>query len=166
MELGDDPCHVVRQLGPCIGEELWGTHRATNGKRGFSGDRGSRQKHFPTHLLAGSMVCTCCGGTTAQVSGRSGGYYGSLAATKGACENKTLVRRTLAEKVIVEPIKERISELSAAPSTAPWFRNATGVQRRRLRCGRGSCRSVITGLVGTATTGTLNCAACAIRPRL
>jgi site-specific DNA recombinase len=81
-----------------------------NGKRGFSGDQGSRQKHFPTHLLAGGMVCSCCGGTIAQVSGKSGGYYGCLAATKGACANKTLVRRTLAEKVILEAVKERISE--------------------------------------------------------
>jgi site-specific DNA recombinase len=81
-----------------------------NGKRGFSGAQGSRQKHFPTHLLAGGMVCGCCGGTIAQVSGKSGGYYGCLAATKGACENKTLVRRTLAERVILDAIKERISD--------------------------------------------------------
>jgi site-specific DNA recombinase len=81
-----------------------------NGKRGFSGDQGSRQKHFPTHLLAGGMICGCCGGTIAQVSGKSGGYYGCLAATRGACENKTLVRRTLAERLILDAIKERISE--------------------------------------------------------
>ena len=81
-----------------------------NGKRGFSGDQGSRQKQFPTHLLAGGMVCGCCGGTIAQVSGKSGGYYGCLAATEGACENKALVRRTLAEKVILETVSERISE--------------------------------------------------------
>src|SRR5438270_2366863 len=79
------------------------------GKRGFSSEQGSRQEHFPTHLLAGGMVCGCCGGAIAQVSGKSGGYYGCLAATKAACENKTLVRRTLAEKVILEAIKERIS---------------------------------------------------------
>ncbi len=81
-----------------------------NGKRGLSNEQGSRQKQFPTHLLAGSMVCGCCGGTIAQVSGKSGGYYGCLAATKGACDTKTLVRRTLAEKVILEAIKQRISE--------------------------------------------------------
>jgi DNA invertase Pin-like site-specific DNA recombinase len=80
------------------------------GKRGFSKDQGSRQTYFPTHLLAGSMVCGCCGATIAQVSGKSGGYYGCLAATKGACENKTLVRRTLAEKVIIEAIQEQISD--------------------------------------------------------
>jgi len=31
-------------------------------------------------------------------------------ATKGACENKTLVRRTLAEKVILQAVREQISE--------------------------------------------------------
>lgn len=56
------------------------------------------------------MVCGCCGGTIAQVSGNSGGCYGCLAATKGACENRTLVHRTRAEKVILDAIKTRISE--------------------------------------------------------
>lgn len=56
------------------------------------------------------MVCGCCGGTIAQVSGKSGGYYGCLAATKGGCDNNTLVRRTLAEKMILEAIKQRISD--------------------------------------------------------
>jgi hypothetical protein len=81
-----------------------------NGKRGVSHEQGSRQAHFPTHLLSGSMVCGCCGAAIAQVSGKSGGYYGCLAATKGACENKTLVRRTLAEKIIVEAVRDKISD--------------------------------------------------------
>ena len=81
-----------------------------SGKRGFSDDQGSRQKHFPTHLLAGGMACGCCGATIAQVSGKNGGYYGCLAATKGACENKTLVRRTLAEKVILGAVQDQISD--------------------------------------------------------
>lgn len=63
---------------------------------------GSRQTRFPTHLLAGPMVCGSCGATIAQGSGKNGGYYGCLGATKGACDNKTLVRRTLAERVIIE----------------------------------------------------------------
>ncbi|MDQ6803494.1 MAG: hypothetical protein M3065_00700 [Actinomycetota bacterium] len=44
------------------------------------------------------------------MSGKGGGYYGCLAATKGACENKTLVRRTLAEKVILEAVKDEIAD--------------------------------------------------------
>jgi hypothetical protein len=72
-------------------------------------DQGSRQAHFPTHLLAGSMVCGSCGATIAQVSGKSGGYYGCLAATKGACDNTTLVRHTLAEKVILGAVQEQIA---------------------------------------------------------
>jgi site-specific DNA recombinase len=91
-------------------EEMHRTWPGGNGKSGFSKEQGSRQAHFPTHLLAGSMVCGCCGATIAQVSGKSGGYYGCLAATKGACENKTLVRRTLAEKVILEAIQDQISD--------------------------------------------------------
>jgi hypothetical protein len=56
------------------------------------------------------MVCGSCGATIAQMSGKSGGYYGCLAATKGACDNKTLVRRTLAEKVIIGAIQEQIAD--------------------------------------------------------
>jgi site-specific DNA recombinase len=90
--------------------EMHRTWPGGNGKRGFSKGQASRQTHFPAHLLAGSMVCGCCGATIAQVSGKSGGYYGCLAATKGARENKTLVRRTLAEKVILQAIQEQISD--------------------------------------------------------
>jgi site-specific DNA recombinase len=91
-------------------KEMHRTWPGGEGKGGFCKDQGSRQAHFPTHLLAGSMVCGCCGATIAQVSGKSGGYNGCLAATKGACENKTLVRRTLAEKVILEAIQDQISD--------------------------------------------------------
>jgi DNA invertase Pin-like site-specific DNA recombinase len=93
-------------------KEMHRTWPGGDGKRGFSKGQGSRQAHFPTHLLAGSMVCGSCGGTIAQVSGKSGGYYGCLAASKGACGNKTLVRRTLAEKVILGAVKEKIQDAS------------------------------------------------------
>jgi site-specific DNA recombinase len=56
------------------------------------------------------MVCDSCGATIAQVSGKGGGYYGCLAATKGACDNKTLIRRTLAEKVIIGAVQEQIAD--------------------------------------------------------
>jgi hypothetical protein len=41
----------------------------------------------------------------AEVSGKAGGYYGCIAATKGACENKLLVRRTLGEKIILDTLQ-------------------------------------------------------------
>jgi hypothetical protein len=56
------------------------------------------------------MVCGSCGATIAQVSGKNGDSYGCLAATKGTCENKTLVRRTLAEQVILEAVQEQIAD--------------------------------------------------------
>jgi site-specific DNA recombinase len=108
----DDALRIVpTQLWETVRQRRTEMHRTwPGGKRGFSQEQGSRQKHFPTHLLAGSMVCGSCGATIAQVSGKSGGYYGCLAATKGACENKTLVRRTLAEKVILDAVREQISD--------------------------------------------------------
>jgi len=78
------------------------------GRRGFSHDQGGRERHFPTHLLSGSMVCGKCKATIAQVSGKAGGYYGCLGAAKGACENEMLVRRKLAETVILEAVREQL----------------------------------------------------------
>ena len=104
---------VPKQLWEAVRERRTAMHRTWpggSGNRGFSKQQGSRQAHFPTHLLAGAMVCGSCGATIAQVSGKSDGYYGCLAATKGACNNKTLVRRTLAEKVILGAIQERIAD--------------------------------------------------------
>ena len=63
-----------------------------------------------SHLVAGATVCGSCGATIAQVSGKNDGYYGSLAATKGACDNKTLVRRTATEKVILEAVKDELAD--------------------------------------------------------
>ncbi len=79
------------------------------GKRGFSKEQGSRQKHFPTHLLSGAMVCGDCGAAIALVSGKSGGYYGCLAAAKGGCDNRMLVRRRLVENVVTEAVRDQIS---------------------------------------------------------
>ncbi len=80
------------------------------GWRGFSSEQGGRQRHFPTHLLSGTMVCGKCGAAIAQVSGKSGGgYYGCLGAVKGACDNRMLVRRKLAEKIILQAVRERLS---------------------------------------------------------
>ena len=107
-----------------------------NGKRGFSKEQGSRQAHFPTHLLAGGMVCGSCGATIAQLSGKSGGYYGCLAATKGACDNKTLVRRTLAEKVILGAVQEQIrprAHLVRAPARRRGDRQAAFRPPRRAQ---------------------------------
>ncbi len=79
------------------------------GRRGFSSGQGSRVKHFPTHLLSGAMVCGACGAAIAQVSGKGGGYYGCLGAAKGACGNKILVRRKLAEDIILRAVSDRLS---------------------------------------------------------
>jgi len=57
------------------------------------------------------MTCGKCGATVAQVSGKAGGYYGCLAATKGSCDNRLLVRRKLAEKIIIEAVQERLSSV-------------------------------------------------------
>jgi len=114
MVRADEELRIVpKELWETVRQQRKEMHRTWpggNGKRRFSTEQGSRQAHYPTHLLAGRMVCGSCGATIAQVSGKNGGYYRCLAATKGACDNKTLVRRTLAEKVILEAIKDEIAD--------------------------------------------------------
>jgi len=83
------------------------------GRRGFSAGQGGRERHFPTHLLSGTTVCGTCGANMAEVSGKAGGYYGCIAATKGACENKLLVRRMLVEKIILENLTAHLSSSEA-----------------------------------------------------
>lgn len=80
------------------------------GQRGFSKDQGGRAKHFPTHLLSGTMVCGKCGAAIAEVSGKGGAYYGCLGAAKGACDNKMLVRRKLTEMKILKAVEDQLSE--------------------------------------------------------
>jgi len=80
------------------------------GRRGFSAAQGGREQLFPTHLLSGTLVCGLCGATIGQVSGKAGGYYGCIGATKGACDNKLLVRRTLVERIILQAVRARLSE--------------------------------------------------------
>ena len=103
------------------------------GKRGFEGQRGGRVRHYPTDLLSGSMVCSLCGSSIVKVSGKSGGYYGCLGAAKNACDNRILVRRSLAERVILAAVRERLAssenlayvlqrvkeEIARTTSTAP-----------------------------------------------
>jgi len=79
------------------------------GKRGFVGQRGSSVRQYPEHLLSGSMVCGSCGAAIAQVSGKSGGYYGCIGSVKGSCKNRLLVRRTLAERVILTALREKLA---------------------------------------------------------
>jgi len=110
----DDSLHLVP-------EALWEQVRAGRqevrrswsggkGRRGFSREQGGREQHFPTHLLSGSMVCQRCGAAIAQVSGKAGGYYGCLGAAKGACDNKMLIRRKLAEAIILKAVREQLDQ--------------------------------------------------------
>jgi site-specific DNA recombinase len=80
------------------------------GQPGFSAQQGSWEKYFPTHLLSRAMVCGKCGATIAQVSDKGGGYYGCIGATKGSCDNKLLVRRSLVEKIILDTVQEQLSD--------------------------------------------------------
>ena len=79
------------------------------GRRTFEGQQGGWVALYPTELLSGGMICGVCGSAIAKVSGKSGGYYGCLGAAKGACDNRVLVRRTLAERIITAEVRERLA---------------------------------------------------------
>jgi hypothetical protein len=70
------------------------------------------------------MVCGKCGATIAQLSGKGSGYYGCIGATKGACDNKLLVRRRLVEKIILDTVLEpRAPVTTIDPLTRPRLRS-------------------------------------------
>ena len=78
-------------------------------KGGAGLPRGGWIKHYPDYLLSGAMACGVCGGTIAQVSGKGGGYYGCLAASRGACDNRLLVRRILTERVVMAAVRNHLA---------------------------------------------------------
>lgn len=103
-----------------VSEELWRevqkrlegirkTWPGGEGRRGFQRQTAGRLAVYPRELLAGSLVCGACGGAVARVSGKSGGYYGCIGATRRKCENRLLVRRTLAERIILAAIREKLA---------------------------------------------------------
>ncbi len=92
-------------------EETRETWPGGKGKRGFVGQRASKEKHYPTHLLAGAMTCDSCGGTIGLVSGKGDGYYGCTRASKKACANKVLVPRKLAEKILIGAVSDRLQDV-------------------------------------------------------
>lgn len=94
-------------------ETVRGTWPGGKGKRGFETQKGSRVAHYPRELLSGSMVCGVCGSAIAKVSGKGGGYYGCLSAARGRCTNKVLTRRTLAERVVLASVRERVGSAEA-----------------------------------------------------
>jgi site-specific DNA recombinase len=60
-------CEAVRQRR----KEMHRTWPGGDGNRGFSKGQGSRQAHFPPHLLAGSMVCGSCGARSPRSAARA-----------------------------------------------------------------------------------------------
>jgi site-specific DNA recombinase len=90
-----------------------GTWPRRAGKRGFEGRQRSYVETHPPYLLSGMLRCTCCGGAMGQVSGKAAGYYGCLAASKRACENRLLVPRRLTERRVLDVLRRRLSEPAA-----------------------------------------------------
>lgn len=131
----DEELRIVPvQLWDSVRERRKATHRTWpggNGKPGFSKEQGSRQAHFPTHLLAGAMACGSCGATIAQVSGKSGGYYGCLAATKGALRQQDA--RPADARRAGDPSSAPSRSRSPTPSTSPTCSSASW--RRSPSCG-------------------------------
>ena len=91
-------------------DRVWPVPRA---KREAQVKQRSYVETNPPHLLSGVLRCGSCGKAMGQVSGKGGGYYGCLSASKEACTNKLLVRRRLVERRVLEAVRERISDASS-----------------------------------------------------
>jgi hypothetical protein len=86
-------------------EKTW---PAKKGQQGFQTQTASWVAEYPAELLSGGMVCGVCGAGISKVSGKSGGYYGCFGAVRGKCENRLLVRRTLAERIILAAVRDAL----------------------------------------------------------
>lgn len=80
------------------------------GQRGFTKKQKGSAKDYPKSLLAGSMVCALCNSAISLVSGRHGGYFGCSRAAKKGCDNNVLVRKAVAERILLESIHALISD--------------------------------------------------------
>lgn len=85
-------------------ERNWQNGKSKRG--GFSRSQGSYVNMFPKELLSGAMVCSECGGTICKISGKAGGYYGCQKAAYGACNNKVIVQKNLAEPIILAEVSK------------------------------------------------------------
>jgi len=86
-------------------ENVW---RRGRRKRGYESQRASRVLVYPRQLLSGAMTCGKCGGSIGEVSGHKGGYYGCVKARRSICDNRRLVRRKKAERLILTSLRDRI----------------------------------------------------------
>ncbi len=72
------------------------------------GKRKSYVESHPTHLLSGALKCGSCGGAIALVSGKNGGYYGCLNASRRSCDNRKLIARKRLETKFVTALNEAV----------------------------------------------------------
>jgi site-specific DNA recombinase len=91
-------------------DRVWPIRKVDRDRRG---EQRSYVDSNPTHLLSGILTCGRCGHSMGQVSGKGSGYYGCLAATRGACDNKLLVARRLAERRVIRALEERLRDTDA-----------------------------------------------------
>ena len=101
------------------------------------------------------MACSKCGGSIVKVSGKSGGYYGCLGAAKNACDNRIMVRRSLAERVILAAVRDKLAsrenlsyvlervkeEIAKATATAPETLKLKEAEFERRIAGSGTSSS-------------------------
>jgi DNA invertase Pin-like site-specific DNA recombinase len=89
-------------------QEIEGVFLSKKGKKGFQGKRKSYVDSHPTHLLSGALKCGTCGGAIALVSGKGGGYYGCLNASRHSCTNTTLIPRKRLEVKFLGALNEQV----------------------------------------------------------
>ncbi len=108
----DEALRIVRQDVWERVRERWAeidrTWPVAQKARGFEKQQRSYVETHPPHLLSGMLRCGTCGAAMGQVSGKGGGYYGCLGATKRACTNRLLVARKVVERRVVGAVREQI----------------------------------------------------------
>ncbi len=121
----DGPLHEATHEGlRIVSKELWEQVQArrkeienrgstTKGMKGFLPKQGSYVNGYPKELLSGAMICSLCGSKIGKVSGKGGGYYGCMKATRSACSNKIKVRKNIAENLILSEVGKILTNTDA-----------------------------------------------------
>ena len=103
---------VPQELWDKVHERLADVKRVWKGgkkRTGFQGATGNRVTLYPQELLSGAMVCGVCGAMIVKVTGKSGGYYGCHKAAKKGCTNRAIVKKSLAERIILGEVSKLLS---------------------------------------------------------
>jgi len=95
---------IPQDLWEAVQEKLKAASKPFPGRNG-KGKKGVNTSYvfaYPKDPFDGLMECGVCGNSIMKVAGTRGGYYGCHMGTTGACLNKVIINKPVADEKIIE----------------------------------------------------------------